>query len=560
MSFWRGAALWLAMALLFLIANRGAYKGYFSDDDLDNLVQTRGASPIVFAEGLITPKFSPVNFRPAGHLFYKIMGATAGLNFPVYVAVLHALHLLNVWLVWLVLRRLGAPLVGAMAGSLLFAFHMACFDAYWKPMFVFDVLCATFLLVTILLYLRGHWLLAVIPYWLAYKSKEPAVTLPAFLLAYEYLCGERRWHRVAPFALIAGLFTGQALLSNRGSNNDYTLRLTSHAFFQTLQFYSSKILLLPLAGVILIPLAWFVKDKRFRLGLAGIALLMGPMWFLPGRLFAVYLYVPLIGAAIAFAFLAARWKPVWIALFFVVWLPGNYYILRKERAVALSAVFENRPYVEALGRFLQQQPNLRTIIYDGSPATMQRWGIEGAVHWFQPASDLVIRDIADADARHYLQSENLAVVSWDGPRRQLVTAARHAGEPEHSAIVMATGSPVWLLGEGWYPLESGFRWMQPRATARLRRPAGAREFFLRVNLGDAQFQEQGPIQMEVLLNGRSLGTRTYDKVEWREHRWPVPAGEAGSVEVALQALKPFRASNGDPRVFGAAVIGFGFAE
>ena len=39
MSFWRGALLFLAMALLFLTANRGAYKGYFNDDDLDNLVQ-----------------------------------------------------------------------------------------------------------------------------------------------------------------------------------------------------------------------------------------------------------------------------------------------------------------------------------------------------------------------------------------------------------------------------------------------------------------------------------------------------------------------------------------
>jgi len=547
------------MACLFLVANRGAYKGYFSDDDLDNLVQTHRAPISHFAQGLVTPKFSPDNFRPAGHFVYKALGAAAGLNFPVFVAFLQGLHLLNVWLIWLVLRRLGAPILGAAAGALLFAFHVACFDAYWKPMFVFDVLCATFLLATILLYLRGHWLLAAIPYWLAYKSKEPAVTLPAFLLAYEYLCGERRWYRVAPFALIAGLFTGQAMLHNRGSNNDYTIRLTSHAFFKTFRFYSSKILLLPFAGLILLPIAWFVKDRRVRLGLATIALLLGPMWFLPGRLFGVYLYIPLIGAAIAFAFLAASWKPSWIALFFLIWLPGNYYILRKERAVALTVAFENKPYVEALGQFLRGQPGVRTVVFDGGPTSMNRWGIEGAVHWFQPAPDLRICDLADERSREFLKAPDLAVVSWDRPRRKLITATRF-NDREPAAIIMATGNPVWLFGEGWYPLESGFRWMQPRATVRLRHPAGAREFFLRINLGPVQFRDQGPIELEILLNGRSLGTRIYDKVDWLERRWPVPPDISETVEVTLRALKPYKSTNGDPRTFGAAIAGLGFVE
>lgn len=559
MSFRQGAALWLAITCLFLVANRGAYKGYFSDDDLSNLVETRAASPSVFAKELVSPVWSPVNFRPAGHFFYKVMGAAAGLNFPAYVAVLQALHLLNVWLVWLLLRRLGAPLPGAVAGALLFAFHMACFDAYWKPMYVFDVLCATFLLATILLYLRGHWLLAIIPYWLAYKSKEPAVTLPAFLLAYEYLLGEHRWRRVIPFALIAVSFAAQAMLGNHGSDDAYTLRFTSHAFFQTLGFYSSKILLLPFAGLLLLPLAWLVKDTRVRLGLAAIALLLGPMWFLPGRLFSVYLYIPLIGAAIAFAFLAARWSPACIALFFLVWLPSNYSILRKERAIALNAASENKPYVEAVGRFLRQQPDIRTIVFDGGPTFMNRWGVEGALRWFQPAADLRICGLADERAREFLTAGNSAILSWDRPGRRLVTAAGFGG-PEPTNITMAAGNAAWLFGDGWYPLESGFRWMQPMATVRLRCPRGAREFFLRINLGPVQFHDQGPIQMEVLLNGLSLGTRTYDKADWLERRWAVPPELVGPLQVTLRALKPYRASNGDPRTFGAAIGAFGFVE
>src|SRR5574340_1123305 len=126
---WAGALLLGAMIVLFLIANRGAYEGYFHGDDLDNLAWTRGVSLADFAAGLASPLFYTNNFRPAGHLFYFLMGRAAGLDFRWYVAVLQAVHLLNVWLLWLFLRRLRFAPLAATAGALLFAFHMAVFDA-----------------------------------------------------------------------------------------------------------------------------------------------------------------------------------------------------------------------------------------------------------------------------------------------------------------------------------------------------------------------------------------------------------------------------------------------
>ena len=121
----------------------------------------------------------------------------------------------------------------------------------------------------------------------------------------------------------------------------------------------------------------------------------------------------------------------------------------------LTIAFENRPYVEALGEFLRQQPYIRTVIFDGGPPAMNRWGIEGAMHWFQPSPDLRICDLADEQSREFLQARNLAIISWDRPRRKLVTATR-LNDPDPSSIVMATGNPVWLFGNGWYPLESEF--------------------------------------------------------------------------------------------------------
>jgi hypothetical protein len=558
MSFWRGAALWLAMTALFLVANRGAYKGFFSDDDLDNLIHTRSAPLSQFAHGLVSPELSEFNFRPMGHIYFKALGATAGLRFVWFVAVLQLIHLLNVWMVWLVIRRMGGSTMAAAAGALLFAFHMACFDGYWKPMFVFDVFCATWVLLCLLLYLRGHWLLALIPFWLAYKTKEPAVALPAVLLAYEWLVGGKQWKRVLPYAAISASFVIQALMSNRAIDNDYTLRFTLPALWKTFSFYSSQLFLIPYAGAALILVAIFVRDARVRFGLAAMVLFLGPMWFLPGRLFGVYLYVPLIGAAVSFAFVVANWKPAYVAAFFALWIPWNYYWLRENRRAALTYAFEAKPFATAVEAFIREHPDVRTIIYDGTPSGVNAWGMVGALRWFQPAPDLKICGLSDAESKEFLQQRPLAILSWDGSRRKLITALRHEGDAPVSSITMATGNPVWLFGEGWFPLESGFRWIEPVAKLRLTRPADAREFHLGLNLGPMQKRDQGKVTIEASIDGHSLGTREYTVEGWHEQGWLLPDGPAGPVDITLRCMNPYHPSNTDPRTLGAAVTAVGF--
>lgn len=551
MSNWRFAVIFAVMVGLFLVANRGAYRGYFQDDDLDNLVQTRSAPATAFVEALASPWLSQWNFRPAGHGFYKIMGAIAGLQFRPYVAVLQGIHLLNVLLVWLLLRRLGAPPLAAAGGSLLFAFHMACFEAYWRPMYIFDVACAFWVLAALLLYLYGRWMLALIPFWIAYKTKEMAVMLPAALLLYEFTVGERRWRRVLPFAAISTMFIGQAVLANGSAGGDYTLRFSPAAIWTTMRFYSSQVLLIPFAGFALLLL---LRDRWVRFGLGTAVLLLGPMWFLPTRLFAVYLYIPLIGLAIAFAFLAARWRPVWLLLFFAVWIPWNYLALRARRPVELAAADDNRRFVAALEPVLRQQVETQAVAWEGRPQGLRPWGVEGAVRWFLPDRSLAVTPWPEAPA-----VDRLLLIQWDPATRTLGWARRWRGDPLPAEIVIARGTPEWLLGTGWYPREGGYRWTGPAARVRLRRPAEARAFYVRVNVGPVQFREQGAVELEVLVNGQPLGLQRYDRAEWAERRWAVPADPAeGDAEVTIRAVRPYRPSNGDPRELGAAVTAFGF--
>src|SRR5260370_518524 len=96
-----GAALFLAMAALFLIANRAAYKGFFQDDELNNISWTRDIPALEYAKGLLTPRFFDNNFRPVGHFYYRQMSLRYGLDFPKYLPLMHLAHILNVWLVWM---------------------------------------------------------------------------------------------------------------------------------------------------------------------------------------------------------------------------------------------------------------------------------------------------------------------------------------------------------------------------------------------------------------------------------------------------------------------------
>ncbi len=200
---WVLIAFFTAALVVFFFANRAAYKGYFSDDDLDNLGWPTMAGDDTFVTAILTPRFSEMNLRPIGDLYYRYLGRAFKLRFPPYVFVLQLLHVLNAVLLFCLLRRLDFSNVAAGAGALFYGLNAVILEAFWKPMYIFDVLCATFCLIALLFYLRGRWILALVPFWLAYKSKEIAVMLPVALLAYEWLLGERKWKRLIPYFLIS---------------------------------------------------------------------------------------------------------------------------------------------------------------------------------------------------------------------------------------------------------------------------------------------------------------------------------------------------------------------
>jgi hypothetical protein len=551
-----GALCMLALTALFLLLNRPAYKGYFQDDELDTLSWAPRAPAGSFVQGVLTPQFFPNNFRPVGHFFFWAAGRLFGLDFPKYVAALQFLHLLNVWLLWMVARRLGSPPVPALLACVFFALHMALFDAFWKPMYVFDVLCGTFCLLVLLFWTQRRWVLSFAAFWLAYKAKELAVMLPAVLLCYEYWLGKRQWRYLIPFFAASLSFGLQGLMLNPNKDNDYTFRFTFEALRRTAVYYSGRVFLAPYLGF-LAPLAAFTgRNRRTWFGLAMAAILLAPMLFLPGRMFSPYCYVPFTGLALALAGVAESVGPVPVLVFLLLFAPLDLREMRSRRNATLALDDRIRGWVAPVRDLARTSPQLDGVVYSGDLPGFAHWGVEGAIHYLFQDGHLNVAYGGDPAAKEILQLPRVAYIAWNPGVRRSIVSVHTPGTPDEPYIDFDRTAPVWQLEQGWFDLEGGFRWTAPIATARLHPPAGAHRFTMRVLVGPDRLSAAGPVTLRLRLNDRELQPRTLTTAGWQELSWDLAPDDAGRVQMTLQSDPPYQPAEG--RMLGIAVGAFGF--
>ena len=559
MNKWIGLALFLAMALLFFIANRSAYRGYFGGDELDSLSWTPRIPIAEFAEDLVNPVYNARNFRPVGHLYFRIMSHAYGLDFPKYLLPLHLLHLFNIWLLWMVLRNLGASPFAASAGGLFFAFHMAVFDVYWKPMYAFDLFCCAFCLLSFLFWIKRRWVLSFLAFWLAYKSKELAVMLPAVLACYELWFGKRQWRPLIPFFLVSLSFGLQGIFRNPNQDNDYTFRFTPAALAAGAKFYAAELFGIPFAGFALLALPFVRRDRRAWLGVAATVLFLVPLVFLPGRLFSAYWYVPLIGVAMALSSLADARYGFLAAVFLAAWLPWNYVDLRDYRREKLAEDADSRDYVAQLRATAPSFQGIPIFLYHGLPPAFPAWGTAGALRYLLPEVNVKVYPMEGRTAAQLIrQSPAIATLVWVQQSHKLGIAAHYPDSPDATYIMMNEVTPIWQLTNGWFGLEEGFRWAAPQATARLYRAPRATQFEVVLDTSPQLLATLGHTDFTVRLNGVPLGTARLTESGMRTLRWPLPPGPPGTVAAEFQTDPPFHERGSGTRTLGMPVVSFGF--
>jgi hypothetical protein len=157
-------------------------------------------------------------FRPLGAFFYRGIFALAGFDpFPFRIAEM-SVCVANIAVCFWFTRLVSASERTAALATLLFAFQARMLEVWFRTTVIFDVLCFTFIFLAAGLYIgarrqggdlsAGRIAAILVIFVCALNSKEFAVCLPVFLMAWELLFNRARWRsflKSRAAALIAGL-------------------------------------------------------------------------------------------------------------------------------------------------------------------------------------------------------------------------------------------------------------------------------------------------------------------------------------------------------------------
>ncbi len=290
-------------------------------------------------------------YRPAGAAVYRLLFDIFGLRPHPFRDAVYGLLVINLFLVYKLAVRLSRSReIGAMS-ALLYTFHGRLAGIYLNNGTIYDVLCATFTLLTLLYYIGLRqsggrvsgwaWVKLLALFICALNAKEMAAAIPLVLLAYECLYhpptsirprGLLGWllGEALP-ALICGALTVLAARSRMGvgsvmyGNEYYAMTFTTAQFLEHWRRLMSDLvyakgdgLTIPQMLVIWLVVAGIAAAARqkFLWFFVCFALLAPlPVIFIPYRGFFV-MYMPLAGWVIFIATLLVGgrnwlWKHAW---------------------------------------------------------------------------------------------------------------------------------------------------------------------------------------------------------------------------------------------------------
>jgi hypothetical protein len=130
-------------------------------------------------------------------------------------------------------------------------------------------------------------------------------------------------------------------------------------------------------------------------------------------LFEAYAYLPLACSAIALAAAASHRQPIWAWLLLALWMPFNISAIRRESRATLQSDDMTFAFVDSLGKWVRQNPDVNTLVFDARPPEFHDWGIAAAWSILHKQTDLPALYIEWPEARKAMSSQPFALESWD---------------------------------------------------------------------------------------------------------------------------------------------------
>jgi len=414
-SFFKPITIIAVIAAWFFANTWRGLKSYFNPDDMMNLYHAWDFPALHLFIANLTP-FNRV-YRPFGAFFYRALFDLFGLHpLPFRIAIFCVL-LANIALLYWFAKLITESTEIAVLAALIGAYHNRVMDIYMYGGTVYDILCFFFFTAAACIYIRARRngdgfdrrsaaaFLALNV--LALNSKEMAATLPAVLLAYEWLYHRPfsfrkswpAWSSLAITAVVAWIRTGPGVAFS--GNEEYRIDVSIRSYFLTTRQFLDDLFLrragtvstakaiLIFAAVVLI--ASLSRRRDLRLCALMILILPLPVNFIHYRGFFV-MYLPLLSWSIFLAILAVAvrdglleriwhrpplpvrtWEPERVALFgFVLYALFNMNAHDTARSFAdvNSALGRVQMFAGSLDRLnipLRPHSHVRLLEYDFLP-------------------------------------------------------------------------------------------------------------------------------------------------------------------------------------------------
>ena len=335
----------VSIAAFFLCFAGNGLGTYFTGDDVMNIRHLHGYFTQPLSQ-VILNIFKPVTaaYRPMGGAFYRVLYQVFGFNPLPFRCACFLILLANLILSYRILSMLSASTESALLGTLCLAYNAEMSDLYLNTGTIYDILCYTFFLLALGLYIKfrardgglpamplvGLLLMTLF----ALQSKEMACTIPVVLALYEACfhpfrfvltrAGLRRLaNRLLPLFLTALLAAASLSYRVFGRNvmSDNPLYqptlslsyyLRSCARYQGMLFYSPDLFSVP--GLLCLwaamaLLAAVLRSRAMLFGLCFWIVTLVPVGVLPPRSGFV-LYIPMLGMALYAGVLIAHLSAV----------------------------------------------------------------------------------------------------------------------------------------------------------------------------------------------------------------------------------------------------------
>ena len=586
------AAYWTLPSVLCLVLYWPGLRAWFQQDDFVWLNLPNQAHGW---DGLLRTLFQPTaqgTWRPLSErVFFLSFGAMFGSDALPYRIWVFCTMFANLALAQSVTSRLTGLRAAGFLAAILWVLNSKIVTVMsWTCEYIL-VACGFFLLLALHFFLRyietgqrRYYLWTWAAFLTGFLAMETNIVFPVLVGTYTLLCARQYFRRTLPFFAASAVYgvLHVVLAPNQGTV-PYTMYF-DRAIPATIWTYwrwsfdpltVPHLSVLSPAAVLMVAytvalLAFIIYQARRRqwlplLFFTWYFIVLGPVVPLRNHITDYYLTLPTLCLAMLGGYaLACAWTRPWnvAAAAVSALLAAGFVVLQVPVARRQAEWFRDRGAVqEALVLGVERAHELhpgKVILLDGIDdglfwgAIAQRpflfLGISdvyltpGSEQTIPPHPELdeVSRFVLPAgEVRRGLDQDQIVVYrAGQGPLRnithQYVPPAGPAAESAPLRIEMSDPLIADRLGPGWYPLESGFRWMSRVASVRMPGPrTAAQRLYLTAICPSVQLT-QGPLDMTVAVDGIPLAPVRYTKGNvLTTFDFPLPPAAAGQRDLNI---------------------------